>query len=138
MSEKADIVEDNSELYEHHRVVADPGQSLLRVDKFLFNHLANISRNKIQQAAKAGNILVNEKQVKPNHRIKPGDVVSVVLAYPPREVEIIPQEIKLDIVRFTPAPRIHPMERRSAKGLRPVLAHSLSDEPRRPVGPPVA
>jgi 23S rRNA pseudouridine1911/1915/1917 synthase len=98
MSEKADIVEDHSELYEHHRVVADPGQSLLRVDKFLFNHLANISRNKIQQAAKAGNILVNEKQVKPNHRIKPGDVVSVVLAYPPREVEIIPQEIKLDIV----------------------------------------
>lgn len=98
MDEKTDIIEENSELYEHHRVVADPGQSLLRVDKFLLYHIPNVSRNKIQQAAKAGNILVNEKAVKPNHKIKPGDVVTVVLTYPPREVEIIPQEIPLEIV----------------------------------------
>lgn len=98
MSEKTDIIDENSELYEHHRVIADPGQSLLRVDKFLYNHIANVSRNKIQQAAKAGNILVNEKQAKPNHRVRPGDVVSVVLVYPPREIEIIPQEIDFDII----------------------------------------
>ena len=98
MNEKPDIIEENAELYEHHRVVADPGQALLRVDKFLYNHIANVSRNKIQQAAKAGNILVNEQPVKPNHKVRPGDVVSVVLAYPPREIEIIPQEIDLEVI----------------------------------------
>lgn len=98
MDESPDIIDEQSELYEHHRVVADPGQSLLRVDKFLFNHIAHVSRNKIQQAARAGNILVNSQQVKPNYRVHPGDVVSVVLTYPPREIEIIPQQIDLDIV----------------------------------------
>ena len=98
MSEPTSIPEENSELFEHHRIVADPGQSLLRVDKFLMFHIANVSRNKIQQAAKAGSILVNEKPVKSNYRVRPGDVVSVVLAYPPREMEVIPQEMPLDIV----------------------------------------
>lgn len=98
MEEKTENFEENSELFEHHRIVADPGQTLLRVDKFLNHHIANISRNKIQQAAKAGNILVNEKPVKPNHKIHPGDVVSVVLTYPPREVDIFPQDIPIEVV----------------------------------------
>jgi 23S rRNA pseudouridine1911/1915/1917 synthase len=98
MAELPEINEESNELFEHHRVVADPGQTILRIDKFLQYHIANTSRNKIQQAAKAGNILVNDKAVKPNYKVKPGDVVSVVLAYPPREVEIIPQEIPLNIV----------------------------------------
>ena len=98
MAELPEINEESNELFEHHRVVADPGQTILRIDKFLQFHIANTSRNKIQQAAKAGNILVNDKAVKPNYKVKPGDVVSVVLAYPPREVEIIPQEIPLNIV----------------------------------------
>ena len=98
MPEPTSIPEENSELFEHHRIVADPGQSLLRVDKFLMFHIANVSRNKIQQAAKAGSILVNEKPVKSNYRVRPGDVVSVVLAYPPREMEVMPQEIPLDVV----------------------------------------
>ncbi len=98
MPEPTSIPEENSELFEHHRIVADPGQSLLRVDKFLMFHIANVSRNKIQQAAKAGSILVNEKPVKSNYRVRPGDVVSVVLAYPPREMEVTPQEIPLDVV----------------------------------------
>ncbi len=98
MAELAEINEESNELYEHHHVVADPGQTVLRIDKFLQYHIANTSRNKIQQAARAGNIIVNEKPVKPNYKVKPGDVVSVVLTWPPREVEIIPQEIPLNIV----------------------------------------
>lgn len=98
MHPSPDISEESNELYEHHRVVADAGQQPLRVDKFLFHHLANVSRNKIQQAARAGNILIEDKPVKPNYKVKPGDAVSVVLSYPPREVEIIPQEIAFGIV----------------------------------------
>ncbi len=95
---KQEIQEESNELFEHHRVVVDPGQEPERVDKFLFNKIQNVSRNKIQQAAKAGNILVNEKEVKSNYKIKPGDVISVVMSYPPREVEINSEEIPLDIV----------------------------------------
>jgi 23S rRNA pseudouridine1911/1915/1917 synthase len=98
MEENTDQFDDNSELYEHYRIVADPGQTLLRVDKFLGYHIANVSRNKIRQAAQAGNILVNDKTVKQNHRVHPGDVVSVVLTYPPREVDIIPQDIPIEVV----------------------------------------
>lgn len=90
--------DESNELFEHYRIVANPGQSLLRIDKFLSHHIPNSSRNKIQQAAHAGNILVNDKEVKPNYKVKPADVVTVVLSFPPREVEIIPQEIPLNIV----------------------------------------
>ena len=90
--------DDNSELYEHHRIVADKGQDLLRIDKFLLNRIENISRNKIQQTAKAGNILVNGVEVKQNYKIKPNDVVTVVFSYPPRIVEITPEDIPLNIV----------------------------------------
>lgn len=90
--------DDNSELYEHYRIVADKGQDLLRIDKFLLNRIENVSRNKIQQTAKAGNILVNGTEVKQNYKIKPNDVVTVVFSYPPRIVEITPEDIPLDIV----------------------------------------
>ena len=96
--EKIELQEESSELYEHHRIVVDPGQEPVRIDRFLFNKLAGVSRNKIQQAAKAGNVLVNDKTAKSNQKVKPGDVVSVVMTYPPREVEINPEEIPLDIV----------------------------------------
>src|SRR5574344_1261862 len=80
--------EENTELFEHFRIVADKGQTLVRVDKFLQNRLENVSRNRVQNAAKAGSILVNDKPVKSNYKVKPFDVVTVVLAYPPREVTI--------------------------------------------------
>lgn len=89
---------DQSELYEHHRIVADKGQGLLRVDKFLFNHLGQVSRNKIQVAVKAGNVLVNGNTVKPNYRVKPEDVITVVLPYPHREYEVLPENIPINIV----------------------------------------
>lgn len=93
-----DELDEGQELYEHHRVVADKGQGLLRVDKFLFNRLEGVSRNKIQAAAAAGCILVNERPVKSNYRVKPFDVVSVVMDRPRRELEIVPQDIPLQVV----------------------------------------
>lgn len=90
--------EESSELYEHHRIVADKGQGVLRVDKFLFHKLENVSRSKIQNAAQAGNILANGTPVKPNYKVKPDDVIAVVLPHPPYEFQLIPQDIPLSIV----------------------------------------
>ncbi len=98
MVEKPDTHEEGNLLYEHHRVVVDPGQEPMRIDKFLYHRILNVSRSKIQMAAKAGSVLVNDKPVKPNYIIRPKDVISVVLAHPPREVEILPEELPLQIV----------------------------------------
>jgi 23S rRNA pseudouridine1911/1915/1917 synthase len=104
MNEEIEELEDNSvlgeenDLYEHFRFEVDKGQAMLRIDKFLMGRIQNASRNKIQNAAHANNILVNDKPVKPNYRVKPMDVISIVLAYPPRETEIVPENIPLEIV----------------------------------------
>jgi 23S rRNA pseudouridine1911/1915/1917 synthase len=90
--------EQEQELFEHFRFVIDPRQGLLRIDKFLFTKLLNTSRTRIQAAANAGNILVNDAAVKPNYRVKPNDVIQIVLPNPPREIELIPQNIPIDIV----------------------------------------
>ncbi|MBN1413947.1 MAG: RluA family pseudouridine synthase [Bacteroidales bacterium] len=89
---------EQSELFEHHRILVDRGQAMLRIDKFLGNRLEDVSRNKLQQAAKAGNILVNGTTVKPNYKVKPADVISIVLPYPHHEFELIPEEIPLKIL----------------------------------------
>lgn len=89
---------DNEELYEHYRFTASDGQVPLRVDKFLMNFIENATRNKIQQAAKAGNILVNDNPVKSNYKVKPHDVVRVVLTHPPHENLLVAEDIPLDIV----------------------------------------
>lgn len=101
MNEELELPEEqdgDQELYEHYRVVADKGQEPLRIDKFLMNRVQNATRTKIQQAAENGNILVNEKPVKSNYKVKPHDVITVVFAHPPREIELIPQNIPIDIV----------------------------------------
>lgn len=90
--------EEENGMYEHFRFEADAGQQLLRVDKFLVDHLQKASRNRIQQAAEAGCILVNGKPVKSNYRVKPRDIVSVVMDRPRYEMEITPENIPLDIV----------------------------------------
>ncbi|MBD5233571.1 MAG: RluA family pseudouridine synthase [Bacteroidales bacterium] len=98
-AEDAPVLEiDGRELYEHFRFVADKGQELLRVDKFLVARLQKSSRNRVQQAAEAGCIIVNGKAVKSNYRVKPGDVVQVVMDRPRYEFEVIAQDIPLDIV----------------------------------------
>jgi 23S rRNA pseudouridine1911/1915/1917 synthase len=89
---------EQQELFEHYRFNVDPGQAMVRIDKFLFTRMENTSRTRIQNAANAGNILVNNNPVKPSYRIKPYDVVQIVLPNPPREVELIPENIPLNIV----------------------------------------
>ena len=86
------------ELYEHYHIVADKGQGLLRIDKFLHNQMGNTSRNKIKQAAQAGNILVNGVPQIQNYKVKPLDDISVVLTYPPRDIEVVPEDIPLNII----------------------------------------
>ncbi len=93
-----ELENDEQELYEHFRFVVDKGQGLLRIDKYLTAKIGNASRNKVQVAARAGSILVNDQPIKPNYRVKPNDVISIVMAQPMREIEIIPQDIPLAIV----------------------------------------
>ena len=90
--------DNGTELYEHFRFVADKGQELLRVDKFLVLRMQKASRNRIQQAAEAGCILVNGRPVKSNYRVKPLDTVQIVMDRPRYEFEIIAEDIPLDIV----------------------------------------
>ncbi len=90
--------DENGQLYEHFRMIADKGQQLLRIDKFLFVHLPGTSRNRIQLAAKAGFVHVNERPVKSNYRVKPGDVVTLLLNRPRYDNSIEPENIPLDIV----------------------------------------
>ena len=86
------------QLYEHFRFVADRGQSLLRVDKFLVDRMFGSTRNRIQLAAEAGCILANGKPVKSNYRVKPEDVVTIVMTRPRRELEIVQENIPLKII----------------------------------------
>ena len=88
----------NDELYVHHSFTADKGQNPLRVDKFLFNFLEDTSRSRIQKAADAGSIHVNGLPVKSNYKVKAGDTVELVLADPPRDSEIVPENIPLDLL----------------------------------------
>ncbi len=100
MEDFLDEIEDfeENDLFEHYRITVDPGQSLLRIDKFLSNRMNNASRSRIQAAAEAGNILVNNQPVKPNYKVKPNDEIQLVMDYPRHELKIIPEDIPLDIV----------------------------------------
>src|SRR6478735_2384460 len=99
MSEES-ITEDeqDDELFEHHRIVADPKQSLVRLDKFLMDRLPNVTRTKIQGGITEGFIKVNEKIVKSNYRVHPQDIIVVSLPEPPRDTDVVPENIPLNIV----------------------------------------
>ena len=86
------------ELFEHHQLLADPGQVPLRVDKFVLNLVSNMSRTRLQGAAKAGYVRVNGVPVKPNHKVKALDVVTIELPNPIRTFELIPEEMELDVM----------------------------------------
>ncbi len=94
--ESADNIED--ELYEHYRFSIDKGKEPVRIDKYLAELIPNVSRNKIQQAAEAGNILVNEKPVKSNYKIRPLDTIQIVMPNPVWDYTVEPENIPLDIV----------------------------------------
>ena len=91
-------MEENQELFEHYKFEADKGQEPLRVDKFLMNFIENASRNKIQQSARDGYVHVNGNPVKVNYKVKGGDIVTVEYKNPPREHELIPQDITINII----------------------------------------
>ena len=91
-------MESEQELFQHYRFVADKGQDPLRVDKFLINFIENASRSKIQQSARDGYIHVNGLSVKANYKVKSGDVVTVEYKNPPRDYELIPQDIPINIM----------------------------------------
>ena len=90
--------QEDQDLYEHLRVIVDKGQSLLRIDKFLMHRIENASRNRIQNAIDSGSVLVNDKPVKASYKVKPRDVISVVLPHPPRDTEVYPENIPLEMV----------------------------------------
>ena len=88
----------DQDLFEHLRIVVDKGQTPLRIDKFLMNRVENASRNRIQNAIDAGNVLVNDLQIKVSYKVKPEDIISVVFPHPPRDTEVYPEDIPLDII----------------------------------------
>lgn len=90
--------DESQNLYEHHNIKVDKGQVMMRIDKFISIRIPNTTRTKIQNSCQAGSILVNGKPVKSNYRIKPFDEISIVLSVPPRDVEIVPENIPIQIV----------------------------------------
>ncbi|WP_077923397.1 RluA family pseudouridine synthase [Spirosoma sp. 209] len=97
-NDREEILEDEDELYEHHRIVVDKGQSPLRVDRFLMDRLPNASRTKIQAGIDTESVRVNDKPTKASYKIKPLDVITVSLPHPPRDTDILPENIPLTIV----------------------------------------
>ena len=93
-----DALDEEGELFEHHRLVVDKGQEQTRIDKYLFLHIPGTSRNRIQKAAEAGLVRVNELPVRSNYRIKPFDVITIMMDHPRYEGDIEPEDIPLDIV----------------------------------------
>ena len=98
MNEKTEISEESGELYEHFRFIVDKKQGQLRIDKYLMAKIEQASRNRIQNSAHAGNILVNGLVIKPNYKVKPLDIISIVLTHPPRDTEIYPENIPISVV----------------------------------------
>jgi 23S rRNA pseudouridine1911/1915/1917 synthase len=99
MLNNSDTPEDlEEELFEHYRFDVPKGQLLLRIDKYLMNMIPNATRNKIQNAATAGDIYVNDIPVKSNYKVKPLDVIRIMLSHPPFENRVDPEDIPLNIV----------------------------------------
>jgi len=88
----------DDELFEHHRMIVDKGQGLIRIDKFLFDRLEKTSRTRIQDACDGGFVRVSGVPVKSSYRVKPQDVITIELPYPVRELELIPENIPIDVL----------------------------------------
>jgi 23S rRNA pseudouridine1911/1915/1917 synthase len=93
-----DSLDESGDLFEHHRIVADPKQSLVRIDRFLMDRLPHVTRTKIQAGIHAGLVKVNDRPMKPNYKVHPGDVITISFPEPPRDTEVKPQNIPLTIV----------------------------------------
>jgi 23S rRNA pseudouridine1911/1915/1917 synthase len=98
MYEEDKFDQESDELFEHHRIIVDPGQQALRIDKFLFDRISNATRSKIQGAIKMGFVLVNDEMIKSNYKVRPGDNIVISLPEPPRDTELVPEDIPINIV----------------------------------------
>lgn len=98
MTDKSNSDNSNDELYIHHHIVVDSGQSPLRIDKFLMDRLPNVSRNRIQEGVKLGYVKVDDAIVKSNYKVRPGEEIKILFPEPPRETEVVPEDIPLDIL----------------------------------------
>ena len=136
--ESGSTADADDEFFEHFRFIADKGQSLLRVDKYLVDRIEHVSRNRIQFAAEAGFIRVNDKPVKSNYKIKPCDVITVVMDRPRRELEIIPEDIPIQVVyedndlmvvNKPPGLVVHPGHGNYTGTLVNAIAWRLKDQP---------
>ena len=133
--------QDDELLFEHHRIVADPGQSLLRIDKFLNTRMGNVSRSKIQQGIENGFVKVNEVSVKSNYKVHPGDVIIISLPQPPRDTDVKPENIPLNIVyeddhlliiNKSPGMVVHPAYNNWSGTLVNALAYHFQNLPQLP------
>ncbi len=92
------LEEEDDELFEHHRIVADHKQSLIRIDKFLMARLPHVTRTKIQGGIHAGFVKVNDKNIKANYKVHPKDIITVSMPEPPRDTEVVPEDIPVNII----------------------------------------
>ena len=93
-----ELEQEQQELYEHHRFTVDRGQESMRLDLYLQMRLEGVSRNKVQAAAKAGCVRVNDKETKSSYKVKPKDVITVLLPEPPHEFELLPEKVDFPVV----------------------------------------
>jgi 23S rRNA pseudouridine1911/1915/1917 synthase len=96
--EEEEYQEEHDELFEHHKIIADPNQSPIRLDKYLIDKLPNVSRNRVQSGIKDEFVKVNDLSVKANYKVRPGDNITISLPQPPRDTEVVPEDIPLNIV----------------------------------------
>ncbi len=136
--EPEENTEDSDELYEHHRIVVDKRQALLRVDKFLMDRLPNVTRNKLQEAIRSESVQVNQKPVKVSYKVKPQDVITIILAEPPRDTDVLPEDIPINImyedeelllVNKEPGMVVHPAYNNWTGTLVNALTHHLQNLP---------
>ena len=96
--EKKIIHIDGGEVYEHHKQIVDDNQITMRIDKFIVNQIANMTRNKIQKLADQGFVFVNDIPVKSSYKIRPKDVIKILKDFPKRDNKLVPQDIPVKIV----------------------------------------
>lgn len=133
--------EQDDELFEHHRIVADAGQTLVRIDKFLMDRLPNVTRTKIQAGIHDEFVKVNDKSIKPNYKVHPGDVIVIALPEPPRDTDVKPENIPLNIVfeddhllviNKAPGMVVHPAYQNWSGTLVNALAYHFQNLPQMP------
>ena len=140
--EEAELPEEqDDELFEHHRIVADAGQTLVRIDKFLMDRLPNVTRTKIQAGIHDEFVKVNDKSIKPNYKVHPGDVIVIALPEPPRDTDVKPENIPLNIVyedehllviNKAPGMVVHPAYQNWSGTLVNALAYHFQNLPQMP------